>query len=128
MPENTKAFQAEEEEEYEESSEEEYELSLLSRWVNQLWKKRKTKFRGYIRICGRYELTSRQEKSRAYKDVTCFKCKQPGHYKNECPKLLPKNKFFREKKKVMMATWDDSEASKDDSKEEKANIALKASA
>ena len=33
-------------------------------------------------------------------------------------------KNFRGKKKGMMATWDDSESSKDDSEEEKANMAL----
>ena len=83
-----------EKEESEESSEDDDELSLLSR------------------IGGQYDSTSGKKKSKADKDITCFKCKEPGHYKNECPKLKPKNEFFREKKNVLMATWDDYESSK----------------
>lgn len=86
-----------------------------------------TKFRGYIRTGGQSNSTSGHKKSGANKDATFFECKQPGHYKNECPKLIAKRKFFREKKKVLMATWDELEASEDDYEEEKANMALKAS-
>lgn len=71
--------------------------------------------------------TSRQKKSGSNKDVTCFECKDPGHYKNEYPKLKPKKKFFREKNKVMMETRDDFESLEDYSKEEKANMVLKSS-
>ncbi|XP_050916179.1 uncharacterized protein LOC127131293 [Lathyrus oleraceus] len=48
--EKTKALQAETDEESEEESEEENELSLLSIRVNQLYKKRKGKFKGLRRI------------------------------------------------------------------------------
>lgn len=105
--EKAKPLQAEEEE-FEEISEEEDELYFQSRRVNQLWKKRQTKFKGYRRTCGQSELTSGEKKYEDEKDVTCFKFEHPGHYKNECPKLMPKTKFFREKKKVLMATYDDS--------------------
>lgn len=58
----------------------------------------------------------------------CFQCKYPKHCKNECPKLIAKKKFFKDKKKVLIATWDDSEAFEDDSEEEQAHMALMASA
>lgn len=44
--EKTKALQSEKDEDSEEESEEEDELSLLSKRVNQLWKKRQGKFIG----------------------------------------------------------------------------------
>src|SRR4051812_33048971 len=58
-----------------------------------------------------------------------LECKEPGHYKNECPKHhreKPKKKF--EKKKGLMATWDNSDSSdqESDSEDEQANIALMA--
>lgn len=37
---------------------------------------------------------------------------------------MPKKIFFSKKKMVPMATWDDSEASEDDSEEEQAHMAL----
>ncbi|XP_050915187.1 uncharacterized protein LOC127130162 [Lathyrus oleraceus] len=99
--EKTKALQAETDEESEEESEEEDELSLLSRHVNQLWKKRQGKFRGQRRISGRSESTSGSKKVGAGKELTCFECKDPGHFKNECPKLKKERpkKNFRGKKK-----------------------------
>ncbi|XP_058748093.1 uncharacterized protein LOC131620924 [Vicia villosa] len=63
------------------------------------------------------------------KKVVCYECKEPGHYKNKCPRLQrekPRKKF--EKKKGMMATWDESDSSDQDSdsEDEQANIALMA--
>ncbi|GAV63862.1 zf-CCHC domain-containing protein/DUF4219 domain-containing protein/UBN2 domain-containing protein, partial [Cephalotus follicularis] len=40
-------------------------------------------------------------------EPTCFECKKPGHFKNECPNLKKKEKFIKEhskKKKAMVAT------------------------
>lgn len=119
--EKTKALQAKEDEDYEEESEEEDELSLLSRHINQLWNKRQGKFKGSRRTGGRSESTSGIKKSRPSKDITFFECKEPGHFKNEYPKLkknIPKKKDFRGKKKGVRATWDDSKSLEDDFEEE----------
>lgn len=104
--------------------------SLLSKYVNQLWKKRQSKFRGSKRTGGRSESTSGLKKSGAGKDAIYFECKESGYYKNEFPKLnkdRPKKKYFRGNKKGLMATWDDSESSKNDYEEEQANVTLMAS-
>lgn len=50
--EKKRALQAETDEESEEESKEEDELSLLSRHVNQLWKKRQGKFKGQRKTGG----------------------------------------------------------------------------
>ncbi|GAV61678.1 LOW QUALITY PROTEIN: zf-CCHC domain-containing protein/UBN2 domain-containing protein, partial [Cephalotus follicularis] len=65
-------------------------------------------------------------------EPTCFECKKPGHFKNECPNLKKKEKFIKEnskKKKAMVATWDDSDLSSSEesgSDEEVVNFALMA--
>src|SRR3954468_20606679 len=124
----TNAFQAREEdpEESESEEEEEDELSMISRRVNQLWKSKQRKFRGF-RSSKRFEHgeSSGDRRSDKKKDV-CYECNELGHYKNECPKLQkenPKKKFH--KKKGLMATWDDSE-DESDSEDEQANFALMA--
>ena len=101
---------------------------MLSRRVNRLWKNRGNSFRSKRPAGGRSESSS-EYKKRPQKEVTCFECKEPGHYKNECPKLnkdAPKKKFFNKKKKALMASWDDSDASEQESDEEIANVALMA--
>ena len=97
-----KALQAEVESEASEESSEEDELSLISRRINHLWKHRQgRKFhKGPRNAKGRFESTSGQKKA-ADKEVICFECKEPGHYKNECPKLKKdrKPKKFHKAKK-----------------------------
>src|SRR3954471_18048919 len=99
---------------------------MISRRVNQLWKSNQRKFKNFKRPKkGESSGHKRSDK----KKVTCYECKEPGHYKNECPKLQrekPKKKF--EKKKCLMATWDDSDSSdqESDSEDEQANITLMA--
>lgn len=110
----TQALQVETDEDFEEVYEEEDELSLLSRRINQLWKKKKRKFRGKRRTSGHSESTYGSKKVGVGKQLTCFECKEPGHFKNECPKLKkerPKKKF-RGKKKGLMDTCDDSSLQK----------------
>ena len=66
------------------------------------------------RTCGDSESTYGFKKAGASKDITFFECKEPGHFKNECPKLKkdrPKKKDFIGNKKGLMATWDDLESS-----------------
>ncbi|MCI05735.1 transcriptional regulator ATRX, partial [Trifolium medium] len=95
-------------------------VSLLSRRINQLWKHRQRRLRTFNRSGGRGDSTSGQRKPRIDKDVICYECQEPSHYRNECPNLTdekPKNNFA--KKKVLMATWDDS-----DNNMEQRNIAL----
>ncbi|GAV77017.1 zf-CCHC domain-containing protein/UBN2 domain-containing protein, partial [Cephalotus follicularis] len=82
---------------------------------------------------------SQDEESSKREEPTCFECKKPGHFKNECPYLKKKEKFNKElfkkeneqskKKKAMVATWDDSDPSsseEEESDEEVVNLALMA--
>ena len=91
---------------------------MLSKRMNQLWKNKSRKFRSSRKPDYRRESSSRSEhrgessehRRSGKKEVVCYECKEPGHYKNECPKLQkdrPKRSGDR-KKKVLMATWDDS--------------------
>ncbi|GAV58763.1 zf-CCHC domain-containing protein/UBN2 domain-containing protein [Cephalotus follicularis] len=59
-------------------------------------------------------------------EPTCYECKKPGRFKNECPNLK-KNGHFK-KKKAMVATWSDSDSSssEEESDEEVAHIAYMA--
>ncbi|GAV64528.1 zf-CCHC domain-containing protein/UBN2 domain-containing protein, partial [Cephalotus follicularis] len=72
------------------------------------------------------------EKSSKKEEPTCYECKKPGHFKNECPNIKKKEKFIKEhskKKKAMVATWDDSDLSSSEesgSDEEVVNFALMA--
>ncbi|XP_058722986.1 uncharacterized protein LOC131594802 [Vicia villosa] len=120
------AFQAEEEGSDDSESEEEDEFSLISRRVNQLWKSKQRRFKNFKKP---EKGESSKHRKSGKKKVVCYECKEPGHFKNECPKLQrekPRKKF--EKKKGMMATWDDSDSydQESDSEDEQANIAFKA--
>src|SRR4051812_24752697 len=96
----TNAFQAREEDPEESESEEEDELSVISRRVNQLWKSKQRKFRGF-RSSKRFERgESSGDRRSDKKKAVCYECNEPGHYKNECPKLQkenPKKKFHKKK-------------------------------
>ncbi|GAV89388.1 zf-CCHC domain-containing protein/UBN2 domain-containing protein, partial [Cephalotus follicularis] len=66
-------------------------------------------------------------------ELTCYECKKPGHFKNECPNLKKKEQFKKrnghfKKKKAMVATWSDSDSSssEEESDEEVAHIAYMA--
>ncbi|GAV65261.1 zf-CCHC domain-containing protein [Cephalotus follicularis] len=64
------------------------------------------------------------EESSKREEPTCYECKKPGHFKNECPAIQEKNEYFK-KKKAMVATWSDSDpsSSEEESDEEVAHIA-----
>ncbi|GAV62313.1 LOW QUALITY PROTEIN: zf-CCHC domain-containing protein/UBN2 domain-containing protein, partial [Cephalotus follicularis] len=71
------------------------------------------------------------EESSKREEPTCYECKKPGHFKNECPNLKKKERFNKEqfkKKKAMVATWSDSDpsTSKEESDKEVAHIAYMA--
>ena len=129
--EKRRAYQAKEESEgSDEDSEDDDELSLISKRVNRLQKHRKKgqgKFRGVRRTIGHFDSSLGQKKQGSGKEVICFECKEPGHYKNDCPKLKkdkrPK-KNFSKVKKGLMATWDDLESEEEDFDEETTNVAL----
>ncbi|GAV61942.1 UBN2 domain-containing protein, partial [Cephalotus follicularis] len=74
-----------------------------------------------------------KEESSKKEELTCFECKNPGHFKCGCPSLKTIEQFKKsnehsKKKKAMVATWDDSDESSSDEESdgEVANIAFMA--
>nr|XP_029151569.1 zinc finger CCHC-type and RNA-binding motif-containing protein 1-like [Arachis hypogaea] len=49
--------------------------------------------------------------------IICHNCKEAGHYKFDCPKLKKEGKTKKEKKKGMMASWEDMENDSDEEEE-----------
>ncbi|GAV80574.1 zf-CCHC domain-containing protein, partial [Cephalotus follicularis] len=73
------------------------------------------------------------EESSKKEEPTCYECKKPGHFKNECPNLKKKMQFkkrneYSKKNKAMVATWSDSDSSssEEESDEDVAHIAFMA--
>ncbi|GAV62312.1 UBN2 domain-containing protein, partial [Cephalotus follicularis] len=73
------------------------------------------------------------EESSKREEPTCYECKRPVHFKNQCPNLKKKEQFkkkneYFKKKKAMVATWSDSDSSssEEESDEEVAHIAYMA--
>ena len=91
-----------------------------------MWKKKGRSRRYFQKHNNRNQRESKDRKENKDKDqVICYECNKPGHYKSECPNLKKKSRRdFKEKKKSLMATWDDSESSSSDEDDEQANIAL----
>src|ERR1044072_1343583 len=121
-----KALQAEEESEDSEGMSEEEELSLISRRINLLWRQRQGRSfpKGPRNTKSRFESTSGQKEIVEKDEVICYECKEPGHYKTECPKLKKSKKIKdpHKGKKGLMVTWDESDS--EDPEEEHAAIAL----
>ncbi|KAH9657810.1 Integrase catalytic domain-containing protein [Citrus sinensis] len=88
------------------------ELAMLARRFRKFFKKTgdRRKFRNF---------KNQKEKKEV---IICYECKKPGHIRSECPLL---NKL---KKKVMVATWNDSDedSSDEDVSQEVSNLALMA--
>jgi hypothetical protein len=77
--ERNKALQAEEEDNDDskkEDSDDEEELSLLTRRVKQLWRKRNNNF---IRPRPKGDRSESTSRGKPNKEVTCYECKEPGH-------------------------------------------------
>jgi len=128
-----KALESEEEstsEDFDEDPEIVKEMAMLSNRLQYISKKNK-KFMSR----GSSHKSSRKEEHKG-----CFNCKKTGHFITECPDLqkekfkekskkpvFKSNKFKKQIKKSLMATWEDldneSESNKDDVEDE-ANIAM----
>ncbi|XP_016185324.1 zinc finger CCHC-type and RNA-binding motif-containing protein 1-like [Arachis ipaensis] len=60
--------------------------------------------------------SSRKQKKDLSK-VTCYNCKETGHFKSDCPKLKKEEKPKKGKKKGLMASWEDLENDSEDDEE-----------
>jgi hypothetical protein len=120
----SKAHYVKEESEDSEENSEEDELSLISRKVSRLLKRRQSSPKGPRNTKSRFESTSGQKEIVEKDEVICYECKEPGHYKTECPKLKKSKKIKdpHKGKKGLMVTWDESDS--EDPEEEHAAIAL----
>ncbi|GAV58757.1 zf-CCHC domain-containing protein/UBN2 domain-containing protein [Cephalotus follicularis] len=116
----------------ESESDEDDDIVLISKQFKKFLKSQKDK-KAFKKKFPQDEESSKKE------EPTCYECKKPGHFKNECPNLKKKEKFNKEqfkkknehskKKKAMVATWDDSDplsSKESESDEEVVNLALMA--
>ncbi|KAH9686494.1 hypothetical protein KPL70_014367 [Citrus sinensis] len=95
-----------------ESEPDDKELAMLAR-----------RFRKFFKKTGERNIFRNFKNHRKKKEaITCYEWKKPGHIRSECPLI---NKL---KKKVMVATWDDSEeeSSDEEASQEVSNLALMA--
>ncbi|QHN83727.1 Retrovirus-related Pol polyprotein [Arachis hypogaea] len=74
------------------------------------------KFRKMAKLKGKGSSTRRMKKDLS--KVTCYNCKELGHFKSDCLKLKKEEKPKRGKKKGLMATWKDLENDSDGDDEE----------
>ena len=76
----------------------------------------------YKKSSERREFKNFKNQKEKKETIICFECKKLGHTKSECPLLN------QAKKKVMVATWDDSDDETSDEEElhEVSSLALKA--
>ena len=92
------------------------DIALITKRVQKLMMKDKFSGRTYNRRSNyKKKSHSREEKVKREEatKVVCYKCKKLGHVKYDCPL----NKTKREKRRVIMATWSQSEDSSDDENE-----------
>ena len=93
-----KASKESDEEEGEEPSDdddEKDEIAHLAERISKAWIRRRKKKKGFS---PKKDKKGKPKKS----EIICFECKEPRHWRSECPKLKKSSK-----KKAMMATWED---------------------
>ncbi|KAL4343723.1 hypothetical protein AHAS_Ahas11G0106900 [Arachis hypogaea] len=73
------------------------------------------RFRRMMKNKGKYKGSSSKEHKIDLGKVTCHHCKEAGHFNLNCPKLKKEDKRKKDKKRVLMAAWEDLE---NDSNEE----------
>ncbi|XP_015960169.1 uncharacterized protein LOC107484071 [Arachis duranensis] len=61
--------------------------------------------------------SSSRKQKKDFNKVTCYKCKETGHFKSDCPKLKKEEKSKKGKKKELMASWEDLENDSDNDEE-----------
>ncbi|XP_016168673.1 zinc finger CCHC-type and RNA-binding motif-containing protein 1-like [Arachis ipaensis] len=67
-----------------------------------------------MRNKGKYKGSSSKEYKKDMSKVVCHNCKEAGHLKYNCPKLKKEDKGKKEKKKVLMTSWEDLENDSDE--------------
>ena len=112
------ALKAQEEKVVEEAklSNMEDDIALITKRMQKFMMKNKFGGKTYNKRSNyKKEGPSKEEKENreGAKEVTCYKCKKPGHIKYDCPLYKAK----KEKRRAMMATWSQSEDSSDDESE-----------
>ena len=117
-PSSSKSLKAEESSEDansadDESNSDEDELSLISRKIQHLWKKKRG-FRGR-QFNKRFVKDKPDQKDKSA--PVCFECKKPGHFKADCPDLKDKKKPDK-RRKGLMVSWDDLDLSSSEEEQE----------
>ncbi|GAV61284.1 UBN2 domain-containing protein, partial [Cephalotus follicularis] len=120
---NSIAFKASKEDS---ESDEEGDVALITSQFKRFLKNQKGKMTFKKNLPQDEESSKREE-------PTCYECKKPCHFKNECRNLKKKEQFkerndYVKKKKAMVATWSDSDpsSSEEESDEDVAHIAFMA--
>ncbi|XP_057723894.1 uncharacterized protein LOC130939846 [Arachis stenosperma] len=75
------------------------------------------KFRKMVKLKERNKESSSRRQKKDFSKVTCYNCKEIGHFKSDCPKLKKEEKPKKEKKNGLMASWEDLENDSDDNEE-----------
>ncbi|WKA09029.1 hypothetical protein VitviT2T_026708 [Vitis vinifera] len=119
----------EEDVEEEKPSDEDDDLALITRKLNKFMRGERFRGRKFTskKDPSKKESSSHgdKEKWEEKRELTCFKCKKPGHIKYDC--LLYKSEAKRRMKKAMMATWSESEeSSEEENEKEVANMCFMA--
>ncbi|XP_016172908.1 uncharacterized protein LOC107615353 [Arachis ipaensis] len=72
------------------------------------------RLRRLMRNKGKYKGSSSKEYKKDMNKVICHHCKEAGNLKYNCPKLKKEDKGKKEKKRVLMASWEDLENDSDE--------------